>query len=466
MERIRPILIALGYSAWFSLLFVVFTWVTFPWTKVAEQITVTAADAGVAFQAEKLRPAVVGAKASGLVVGPLGGNGAPWLQAEKLKVKTGIGGAIAAALEVRSISDAGGAANGTELVRKLLGALGAVSLDGDMYGAEVDLDVSDDKGEAMRLALSTGKLDLSAYPIASDSFTATPTGRLKSDADLLWHWEDPKKSSGTIDLDFDRLHFTGFKVSGFSLPETTFDRAEAHIKLSKGRAEFRNTAFESDVVQAEITGFINLRSELKRSSHALQVKFKVREDLEGLLSVAGLKKDSRHRDKDGWFHYTVSGRLMKPRFKERRVSRPSSRTPKPSAAARDSGDEDEEPAVKRKPRPAASDDEPVSRPEMGEDRKAEIEAERARLREERLKRREERRKKREELMERRQAAQNGAEDEDEEEDVPSRVMPRIDPPDMDEFERTNDIDVEGEDDPGEPDEEGGDGGDGGEEFEE
>ena len=88
---------------------------------------------------------------------------------------------------------------------------------------------------------------------------------------------------------------------------------------------------------------------------------------------------------------------------------------KPSAAARDTGDEDEEPAVKRKPGRAASDDEPVSRPEMGEDRKAEIEAERARLREERLKRREERRKKREELMERRQAAQNGAEDEDEEE---------------------------------------------------
>lgn len=446
MERLRPILTIAGYSAWFGLLFVIFTWVTFPWSKVSDQVTVAAADSGIAFQADSLRPAVVGARTKGLVVGPLGG-GSSWLQAEKLKVKTGIGGALGAVFEVRKISGEGGAANGAELVQRLLGALGEVDLVGEMYGADVDLAILDDKGEAMRLDLETGKLDLSAYPIASDSFTANPTGRLKMDADVLWHWEDPKKSSGNIDLNFDRLHLTGFKVSGFALPETTFDRAEAHIKLTKGRAEFRNTAFESDVVEASVTGFINLRKDIQRSTLALTVKFKVREDLEGLLSVAGLKRDSRHRDKDGWFHYQVQGRILKPRFKERRVSRPKApRTPKAgeNKASRAEDDEDKPSSRTRKPKPGASDDEPISRSEMSEDRKEEIEAERTRLREERLKRREERRKKREELMQRRQAAQSG--DEDEEEDVPTRVMPRIEGPDED-FERTNDMDIEGVDDP-------------------
>lgn len=446
MERLRPALTILGYSAWFGLLFIVFSWVTFPWGKVSEQITVRAADSGIAFQAASLRPAIVGARAKELVVGPLGGEKSPWIQAKKLRVKTGIGGALSATLEVRKISREGGAAGMAELVQRLLTSLGEVTLVGDMYGADIDLAASDDKGEAMRLALETGKLDLAAYPIQSESFAANPTGRLKADADVLWHWEDPKKSSGSVDLDFSQLHLTGFKVKGFALPETTFDRAEAHLKLGKGRAEFRNTAFESDVVEATIEGFVNLRQDVLRSTLALRVKFKVRDDLAGLLSVAGLKKTSRHRDKDGWFHYQVQGRLLSPQFKERRVNRPSARKDRTPVSDGVGGDEEggrETKRPKRKPMPAASDDEPVSRGEMSEDRKSEIEEERARLREERLKRREERRKKREELMQQRQN-RAGAEDEDEEEDVPTNVVPRIQPPDMEDFDRTNDIEIEGE----------------------
>ncbi len=451
MERLRPALTILGYSAWFGLLFVVFTWVTFPWSKVSEQITVHAADSGIAFQAASLRPSVVGARAKQLVVGPLGGDKSPWIQAKKLKVKTGIGGALSAALEVRKISKEGGASGLGELVQRLLTSLGEVTVAGDMYGADIDLSASDDKGEAMRLDLATGKLDLAAYPIQSESFAANPTGRLKADADVLWHWEDPKKSSGSVDMTFDKLHLTGFKVQGFALPETTFDRAEAHLKLGKGRAEFRNTAFESDVVEATVEGFVNLRKDVLRSTLALRVKFKVRDDLAGLLSVAGLKKDSRHRDNDGWFHYQVQGRLMSPQFKERRVNRPSARKNRPASdGVRGDGDNEvrEPKGTKRKPKPSSSDDEPVSREEMSEERKSEIEEERARLREERLKRREERRMKREELMQQRQN-RAGAEDEDEEEDVPTNVVPRIQPPDMEDFDRTNDIEIESEDGEGE-----------------
>ena len=467
MDRLRPVLLALGYSAWFGLLFVVFTWITFPWGKVADQLTVAAADRGVAFQATKLRPAIVGASAKGLIIGSLGGEEtAPWLQAESLKARTGLSGGLGALMEVRAISAAGGAANTTDLVKRLLGALGEVSVTGDLYGADLDLSLADEQGEAMRLALATGRFDLSAYPIQSDSFAASPTGRLKADADVLWHWEDPKKSSGTIDLTFDHLHLTGFKVSGFALPETTFDRAEAHLKLGKGRAEFRNTAFESEVVEAQIEGFINLRKDIQRSTLALRVKFKVREDLEGLLSMAGLRKDSRNRDQDGWFHYEVQGRLLKPRFKERRVNRPSSRQTKPTPASLEEVDEPEEKRRKpTRPPPASSDNEPISRGEMTDERKTEIEEERQRLREERLKRREERRKKREELMQQRQERVNVPEDEDEEEDVPTSVTPPIQRPDLEDFDRTNDVDVEGEDDPQE-DENEPDAEPDGEEFEE
>jgi len=447
MERLKPLMRYLGYSAWFSLMLSVFLWVTFPWAKVADKVTVAAADNNISFSAKKLRPSVVGARAKGLLVGPLAKDGAssPWLQAEKLAVKSSIGGALAGVLAVRKISAEGGAASQRELLHRLMSALGEINVDGEMYGGEVEVGLSDQDKEAMRLALTTGRLDLSAYPLPA-GLSGAPKGRLQADADVLWHWEDSKKTSGSVDMRFTDLQLEGIKIAGMGLPAMTFDRAEAHLKMAKGRAEFRNTAFEGDVFDLEVEGFINLKTNLLASTLSLRVKFKVREDLEGLLSVGGLKKDSKHRDKDGWFHYQGQGRVTKPRFTERRVARSNKRrggkgkgkvTPddedasvKPSRSSRRSTkrgslDEDEE-------------EEPISRDPMSDERRQEIEEQRASLREERLKRREERRAKREELMEKRREAR-----EDGEELEPldnGRVIRR--PSLTEDFDRTNDLDEE------------------------
>ena len=155
-------------------------------------------------------------------------------------------------------------------------------------------------------------------------------------------------------------------------------------------------------------GFINLKPNLLSSTLSLRIKFKVRDDLEGLLSVAGLKKDSKHRDKEGWFHYQGQGRLTKPRFTERRVARSSSRRSKPAKVNNDGDDDDKTPAPRRPSRRSRNaqpdedeEEEPISRDPMSDERRKEIEEQRAALREERIKRREERRRKREELMEKR-----------------------------------------------------------------
>lgn len=447
MDRLRPILTVAGYGAWFSFVFVLFLWFTFPWGKVSDRLTVDAADDGIAFHADSLRPAIVGAKAKGLIVGPLGRGptSSPWLQAERLKVKTGLGGAVAALLEVRAISGEGGVANRRELAQRLLGAMGSVRLTGDMYGADVEMEVEDENKEAMRLALDTGRLDLAAYPIPSTLFSGAAQGRLEADADVLWHWEDTKKTSGSVDLEFAGLVLDGIKVVGIGLPTLTFDRAEAHLKMAKGKAEFRNTAFESDVASLNVDGFINLKPNLLASTLSLRVKFKVREDLEGLLSVGGLKKDSRHRDKDGWFHYQGQGRLTRPRFTERRVARSSSSKGKgrvKNGLGEDDGEDEPSPIESRRPirrtTPDEDEEEPVKRDPMSDDRRKEIEEQRAALREERIKRREERRRKREELLEKRRQRGETGELEDN-----GRIIRR--PSLNEDFERTNDVDVEVED---------------------
>ena len=367
-------------------------------------------------------------------------------------MKSSIGGAIRTGLAVRSISAAGGAASQRELMQKLIGALGEVTVDGEMYGADVELALSDQDKEAMRFALATGRLDLSAYPLPSGLLSGSPQGRLQADADVLWHWEDPKKTSGSVDLNFAGLQLEGLKIAGMGMPAMTFDRAEAHLKMAKGRAEFRNTAFEADVFDLEVEGFINIKPNLLSSTLSLRVKFKVREDLEGLLSMAGLKKDSRHRDKDGWFHYQGQGRLTKPRFTERRVARPANRGSKldrKPVGLGDDDDEDEKPVPSRVNRRVTSrsadedeEEEPISRDSMTDERRQEIEEQRAALREERLKRREERRLKREELMEKRRLQQETGEFDN------GRVIVR--PSLNEDFDRSNDLedDVVPEDDEG------------------
>ena len=64
MERFQPILRALGFSAWFGFALLVFLWLTFPWSRLNERVTVSAADSGVSFRADTLRPAIVGARTS------------------------------------------------------------------------------------------------------------------------------------------------------------------------------------------------------------------------------------------------------------------------------------------------------------------------------------------------------------------------------------------------------------------
>jgi type II secretion system protein N len=457
MDRLKPLLRVAGYSAWFSLALTLFLWLTFPWGRLADRLTVAAADKGVAFTTQALRPALVGAKAKGMLVGPLGKGEetAAWLQAERLRVTSSMGGALSTALAVRSISAAGGAESQADLMRRLLAALGEVDLDGEMYGADVGLALTDQDQEAMRVALTTGRLDLSAYPLPSGLLSGSPQGRLQAEADVLWHWEDPKKTSGTVDLNFAGLQLEGLKIAGMGMPAMTFDRAEAHLKMAKGRAEFRNTAFEADVFDLEVEGFINLKPNVLASTLSLRVKFKVRDDLEGLLSMAGLKKDSRHRDTEGWFHYQGQGRITSPRFTERRVARTSSaRSTKPAIKPEmgdDDDDEEKSPATRAVRRTTGKispdedeEEEPISRDPMSDERRQEIEEQRAALREERLRRREERRLKREELMEKRRLQQESGEFDN------GRTISR--PLPADEFERTNDLEEDVQ--PEEPDPDG------------
>jgi hypothetical protein len=234
-------------------------------------------------------------------------------------------------------------------------------------------------------------LDLSQYPVRAGMFEADPTGALDSNIDVLWNWSDPRKTSGSVDIDISNFVLAGFKASGFAIPQAVFDRSEAHLKIKSGKAEFRETAFESEVVTAEVGGFITLKKRFMRSTLSLNLKFKVRPDLDGLLKLA-VGKNARHRDDQGWYHYQVLGSLARPNLRPSPIGKRGGGKARKPPAPRDLGDDDDDseprPSSRVKDRRSRYRDDAVERPAVDENRRQELEDRRTRLREERRARRE------------------------------------------------------------------------------
>ncbi len=440
----REALHALAYSAWFVLVFVTLTWLTFPWSKIRDQAMVAAHDTGTNLQLSALDAGVFGAKVKGLSVGPLSRDGqprAPWLTAERAKLKTWPIALLKGATEHRAIQAEGGVKL-SERLQRMIAVTGKTSLDADMYDGSLSLDVEGD-AKASRLQVVAKKLNLAKYPVRAGMFVADPTGSLNSKIDVVWNWQDPRKTSGAVDLEFGSLVLAGFKAGGFSLPQATFDRSEAHLKIKSGRAEFRDTSFESDVASAEVGGFITLKKRLMRSTLSLNLKFKVKPELDGLVKLA-VGKNANHRDEEGWYHYQVLGNLAKPRLRPSPIGnkRGTSKPRRPLAALPENDDDDSEPQPTRssvKDRRVRGAGGAVERPGVDDDRRRELEERRSRLREERRERRDRQREAR-----RRKALDRAAK-------LDPQTVEDIEPiPPADDFERVNerdlpeDIEIEGD----------------------
>ena len=406
--RVQKILKGLGYTSWFLFLFVLLTWFTFPWSRLRDQAIVQAHGAGWELRIDSLGSAVVGLKGKGIALARLSGvdeTPNPDLVAlDKIKVKTGIGGALATGLALRGVASEGGT-TAADLAKRILDAAGAFDLDAKLYGGKLEARVESGE-EVARFEVAASGLDLARYVLQTEKFSADPRGRLRTDADVTWHWEDPKKTSGSIDLVLDDLVIAGLKVGMFGLPETAFSSSEAHVKFTRGKAELRDTEFDADEVQVVVEGFVTLSKSVMRSRLSLKVRFKLREDLDQLAKVA-LGAAPAHKDDDGWLHYQVNGTLQRPRFRPSPASVRAARSGGSSRSRRPAlGDDDDDDLTpgRRTAKPRTGGDK-IDREPMSETERADTEAERERLREERLQRREERRERREELMRRRRERQ-------------------------------------------------------------
>lgn len=408
MSRLKLLAAFAGYGLWFVGLYLALTWLTFPWSRIEDQATVAASDAGWALEFGDVGSAFFGVwtkdvslspaapqegeseQAPSGLLGVLLGDG---IKLDYARIKMPMTQVLSAGLTLRAaLSD------GRLSVGSLLDSAGRIDLDARFWDGELALGVESDPGST-RIEVDARDISLEDYTLRLGFISADPQGTLRSKGTIVWDKEDPKKSSGGMDLFLDSLIIPGLPIVG----DVAFSKSEGHIKLTRGRAELRDTSLEADEVQAVVEGFVTLSKNIERSRLSLKLRFKVRDDLDLMVNGA-MMGNTRHKDSGGWYHYQVSGTLAKPRFRpSAAAARRGKRSPtQPRKAAEDPSDDD----TRDEPQPSRTNDSGrIERPSVSKSDREDADSRREQLREERARRREERKERREEMMRKRRERQ-------------------------------------------------------------
>ncbi len=192
----------------------------------------------------------------------------------------------------------------------------------EIYGGAVD-GVFSQSAELVELSFDADDVDLSKLPVATDQMTLNLLGVLAGEADLVFDQNEVKQSSGFLKLSFEGLGLgPESAVAGFTLPEVTFTKAGVAFEVKEGKLEVTEGLFESETLNAELTGDIVLNKKLARSRNRLELSFSLPEDLDKLAQIVPDLK--RSRDEDGKYHMNIGGTILSPsaRFTRAGVRRP------------------------------------------------------------------------------------------------------------------------------------------------
>lgn len=193
-----------------------------------------------------------------------------------------------------------------------------VKFDGVLYEGHAKGNVQYSE-ESVVADVALEELEVRSFPLRGETWSLDGGGTFDAEIDLTLDQSDITKSEGDIKFEFDGLQFReGSQIYGMDA-ETMFTEAAGLLTVEDGRATVDWARFESDKIEAEISGYISLKEDLLRSRLALRIKVKmVDESLDGLLALQ-FGDNPSHKDDKGFYHYMLSGPLDRPRPREDRA---------------------------------------------------------------------------------------------------------------------------------------------------
>lgn len=178
--------------------------------------------------------------------------------------------------------------------------------------------------EVVELAFDASDIDLGKLPVATETMKLNLKGILGGESDLAFDLTDPKKSTGTLKLEFSGFGLdAGSEAGGFGLPEVSFTTASVAFEAKDGKLSVTDGTFDGDTLDATLSGEIVLNKKILRSRNRLELVFSLPEDLDKLAQVAPDLK--RARDDEGKYHLSISGTILSPsaRFSKTKTVRKS-----------------------------------------------------------------------------------------------------------------------------------------------
>ncbi len=193
-----------------------------------------------------------------------------------------------------------------------------VSFSGQLLTGKVEGEVSVSK-ESVKLKTSIHSLDLGRLPIWKDMIGLSLEGKLSGKMDLSLSPKDIKKTKGTMEISLVQGKIGEGTIKGLSTPPISLGKTVASLEMDKGKANIKTFSVHSDDIEANLEGYFLLQKQISQLSARCKIRFKPSADFLGrnpkfkdIINLSGL---NRAKDKDGFFSYSMYGRLTHPQFR-------------------------------------------------------------------------------------------------------------------------------------------------------
>ena len=273
----------LGYGALFSVLFLVFLYLTFPYDIIRDAIVRQIESRGsLRANIEDISPfRLTGVRLKGLKLSNAADPTQVYLNLNEIRVR----------------------------VRPMQLLRGRIWLDFDLYAYDGGAAGSYCKrGPVSDVALNFVGMRLSKYStrdVIRKFGVGELDGVLSGQFELHYNPAMKRNSTGLLNLNIDKLKIANATILSSKLPDMTFEPGRIAMKMQNQAFQIEEFALKGNQVEMDLTGRITLGDSFKNTRLFLNFRFKPSDDLESALGMLmmGLKEP----DANGFYTISING---------------------------------------------------------------------------------------------------------------------------------------------------------------
>ena len=183
----------------------------------------------------------------------------------------------------------------------------------DLYGGHL-AGRFNKRGSRVSIACEWEDLEIEQYLLLQETYGLKLRGKFAGDMDLFIDPKDFSGNKGIASFQISEAELGESSLFGlFKLPELSFDDCHGKLVLDSDRLVIEQGSLMGKDLEVAIEGALGLQKELSQSSIDLKVRFKLASSLSGelkeILPLLRAKADPK-----GFYNFSIKGNLARPRL--------------------------------------------------------------------------------------------------------------------------------------------------------